>query len=413
MPRTILSLIRRLLTATGGNVAILFSVSAPLVVCGVSFGVETGYWYYRQASLQGAADAAAYAAGIEARAGSTTNTILSAATAAATANGYSSTNGTITVTGPYVSGSGWAVRVAIVRTEKRYFSQLFTHAPISSGARATASYTTAANACVLALDKSASKAVLFSGGSSLSLAGCDVMSNSIASDSVTAQGSASVTTPCIMSSGGVSLSANVTMTGCSSAMTQLPLAADPYAGTQTPQNPGNCKPGNGNNLQPGCYSGMNLSGNVTLASGVYYVTGDIKINANANVTSASGGVTIYLSGSSSVTINGNATVNLAAQTSGTYAGMLFYGDPNNTASVSIKLNGTASSHLTGALYFPTQDVNYLGNFSGSPPPGDPNSGCTQVVAKTVQWTGNTKISVNCSSYGIKNVPVSSVVKLTG
>ena len=38
------------------------------MIAGVSYGVEAGYWYYRQASLQGAADTAAYAAAIEARA---------------------------------------------------------------------------------------------------------------------------------------------------------------------------------------------------------------------------------------------------------------------------------------------------------------------------------------------------------
>jgi hypothetical protein len=149
---------------------------------------------------------------------------------------------------------------------------------------------------------------------------------------------------------------------------------------------------------------MNLSGNVNLNPGTYYVSGDIKINANANISGS--GVTIYLAGSSSITINGNATVNLSAPTTGTYSGILFYGDPTNTASVSNKFNGTAASKLTGALYFPTQDVSYLGNFSGT-------SGCMQIVAKTVQWTGNTSMSVNCSSYGMKNLPVSSVVKLTG
>jgi Flp pilus assembly protein TadG len=404
MPRLRL---RSFLAAAGGNVAILFSLSSPIMIAGVSFGVETGYWFYRQASLQSAADAAAYAAALEARAGSTNTVITSAATTAAAANGFSTTNGTIQITNPYGGGGGGStsVKVLLTRTEKRYFSQVFTTTPVQTSAKAIATFSTSANACIVALDKSASGAVSFSGNSTLTLTSCNVMANSISASSVTAQGSATVSVPCIMTAGGVSLTANVTQTSCTSSLTQLPQVADPFKDVPPPTASGNCKNGNGNTLQPGNYcNGMNLSGNVNLNAGTYYVSGDIKINANANISGS--GVTIFLAGSSSITINGNATVNLSAPTTGTYSGILFYGDPSNTSSVSNKFNGTAGSKLTGALYFPTQDVSYLGNFSGT-------SGCMQIVAKTVQWTGNTTMSVNCSSYGMKNLPVSSVVKLTG
>jgi Flp pilus assembly protein TadG len=406
MRESVVSRLRSFLAAAGGNVAILFSLSAPVMIAGVSFGVETGYWFYRQASLQGAADAAAYAAAIEARAGSSSTVVTAAATTAAAADGFSTANGTIQIVNPYATGGGnTSVKVLLTRTEKRYFSQIFTTSPIQTSARAIATFSTSANACIVALDKSASSAVLFSGNSSLTLTSCNVMANSISASSVTAQGSATVSVPCIMTAGGVSLTANVTQTGCASSLTQLPQVADPFKDVPAPTASGNCKNGNGNTLQPGNYcSGMNLSGNVNLNPGTYYVSGDIKINANANISGS--GVTIYLAGSSSITINGNATVNLSAPTTGTYSGILFYGDPTNTASVNNKFNGTAASKLTGALYFPTQDVSYLGNFSGT-------SGCMQIVAKTVQWTGNTSMSINCSSYGLKNLPVSSVVKLTG
>ena len=70
---------------------------------------------------------------------------------------------------------------------------------------------------------------------------------------------------------------------------------------------------------------MNISGTRTMQPGIYVVSGgDFKINANANVTGT--GVTIYIKAGTNVSINGNATVNLAAPTSGTYSGMLFFGD---------------------------------------------------------------------------------------
>ncbi len=397
-----------------GNVAILFSLSAPLMIAGVSYGVEAGYWYYRQASLQGAADAAAYAAAIEARAGSSTSVMTDAATAAATANGYKSATGTLTITYPYAAAAGVSsVKVLLTRTEKRFFSQIFVSSPIATSAKAIASFNTAASACLLSLDKSASKAMLFSGSSSLALTGCSVMSNSIASDGVTAQGSATVSTECVMSAGGAVLTSGVTMSTCSSALTMQPVAADPFQNITQPTTPtGGCKnAGNGNSLNADYYCGLNLSGTVNLKPGTYFLNGDLKINANAKITGT--GVTIVMLGSSSVTMNGNATIQLSAPTSGATSGILFWGDRANTAAVSNKFNGTAdlvnaanNSSLTGALYFPTQDVNYLGAFSGS-------GGCMQVVAKTIQWSGNTSVSANCTAKGMKNLPISSIVRLTG
>ena len=146
---------------------------------------------------------------------------------------------------------------------------------------------------------------------------------------------------------------------------------------------------------------MNLSGTKTLSPGVYVVSGgNFRINANANISGS--GVTIYFTAGTSVSINGTATVNLSAPTSGTYSGMLFFGDRSATDNVT--LNGTAASKLTGAVYFANQDINYLGNFSG-------NGGCTQVVGKTVEWSGNTTINQDCTAYGMKTIPAMQLVKL--
>ncbi|WP_348627003.1 hypothetical protein [Mesorhizobium sp. M3A.F.Ca.ET.080.04.2.1] len=265
--------------------------------------------------------------------------------------------------------------------------------------------TDASNACVLALSQSASQAALFSGSTSVKLNGCSVMSNSTASDAIKVQGASGLQADCLITVGGMVLNNPVT-TQCTSKITQALPASDPFSSLPAPTASGGCKNVNGTKttqtLQPGTYcSGMNLGGNVMFAPGVYVLQGNMKINAGAVISGS--GVTIYMSGSNTVSMNGNATVTMSAPTSGTYSGVLFYGDRTGTTAQST-FNGTATSSLTGAIYFPKQQVNYLGNFSGQ-------NGCTQVVADTIQWSGNSNINQDCSSLGMKDIPATTSIRL--
>ncbi|TGT70890.1 hypothetical protein EN802_21500 [bacterium M00.F.Ca.ET.159.01.1.1] len=394
----------------GGNVATIFALTLPVVVGGAGFGVETSYWYYSSLKLQAIADAAAYAGALEKVWGSDTATITTAATTSATANGLGT--GTIVVNTPPTSGPNTAkkaVEVILNQNLDRMFTSIFTQTKVPEQARAVALITDASYACVLALNTSAAQAALFSGSTTVKLKGCSVMSDSTADDAIKVQGSASLTADCLITVGGVSLNNPVT-TVCKSPITQALPASDPFASLPAPAATNPCKNVNGNKtsqtLQAGTYcSGMSLNGNVALSSGTYVVQGNLKINAGAVVTCASPctGVTIFMAGSNTVSINGNATVTLSAPTSGTYSGVLFYGDRTGTAAQST-FNGTADSLLTGAIYFPRQQVNYLGNFSGQ-------GGCTQVVADTIQWSGNSTINQDCTSYGMGGITAAASVML--
>lgn len=398
--------VNSLMKGKGGNVAIIFAMTLPVVVGGAGLGVETSYWYYSSLKLQSTADAAAYAGAIEKINGSGTPTIVATATQSATTNGLGA--GTIVVNVPPASGPNTAnnaVEVILNQNLDRIFTSLFLQGQVPQQARAVALITNASKACVLALDPTASQAALFSGNTSVKLTGCSVMANSNSSSAIKVQGSASLQADCLVTVGGVSLSNPVPMV-CSAPITQALPAADPYAGLPTPAAGSKCENTNKSTLNAGTYcSGLSLSGNVALSSGVYVLQGNLKINANAVVTCASPctGVTIFMAGSSSISINGNATVNLSAPTSGTYSGVLFYGDRTGSGASST-FNGTAASSLTGAIYMPTQQVSYLGNFSGQ-------SGCTQVVADTILWSGNSSINQNCSSLGMKDIPAAQAVAI--
>jgi hypothetical protein len=394
-----------LLKETKGNIAIATALLVPMLAAGAGFGVETAFWYHKDLELQQAADKSAYTAAIEKRAGSDTATILDAATYIAISNGYEP--GTLAVHYPPTSGAyknnPSAIEVDLSIQLPRSFTALFFDDKVGENVRAVALMQTAANACVLALSKTQAHAALFSGSSDLKLVGCNVMSNSLTPDSVKVQGAAKMSVDCIIAVGGTSLTSGATMTQCPGAITNAPPAADPFGGLAVPTVSGNKTVGGGSSpLQPGNYtSGMNLSGTRTLQPGIYVVSGgDFKINANANISGA--GVTIYIKAGTNVSINGNATVNLSAPITGTYSGMLFFGDRTGTGGVT--LNGTAASKFTGAIYFANQDVKYLGNFSG-------NGGCTQVVGNTVEWQGNTTINQDCTAYGMKTIIAMQLVKL--
>lgn len=400
---------RRIALDRRGNVAIVFAICLPLIAGSGALGLETGVWYYDQLKLQQTADAAAYAGGVDKRAGKTNAVATSSAQASAADNGFNAATDAMTINAPPTSGphqDANSVEVVLSRTEPRYFSQIFLSKPVVLRARAVSTYVNASNACILALDPSASRAIQFSGSSTVNLGGCDVMANSIASDAVYAQGSNSVTTPCLMTAGGVLLNAGVHLTGCTAPLVNQPPVGDPYASlpapavathcTNLPQNPPPT-------LSPGTYCGISLKGSVTLNPGVYVIDGG-TLSSNGSAIVSGQGVTFYLTNGASISLNGSATLNFSAPTSGTYSGVLFFGGHGNAAGGPVTMDGTASSQLTGVLYFPAQSLSYIGNFNG-------NNGCTQVVAKTVSWSGNSNLAVNCTAAGFNPIVIGGVVRL--
>jgi Flp pilus assembly protein TadG len=387
-----------------GNVAITVALCMPLVLGGATFGVEVGFWRFDQVRLQQAADAASYAAAVVTRSG--TGNATTTATSVATSNGYNSSTDTLTLTtpSPATPSDTGSIQVAISRTETPIFSAFFMKSPEVVSVASTSTYVSAGDACILALSKTASKAASFAGNSSISLNGCSVMSDSTASDALNVQGSASVTAPCLYSAGGSNNGGTTTLTSCTKVKTYQSPVADPYASQAMPPVNGNCtNPSNGTNLAPGNYCSLSVKNTVNLTTGGVYVINGGSLDVNAKGTLNGTGVTIYLVNGASMTVNGSGHLNLSAPTSGTYSGMLIINDRSNTGSITI--NGDSTSVVTGTIYSPDAAVNYIGNFSGS-------GGCTQIVALTVAWSGNTNFADNCSSAGMTQIPATTAVRLS-
>ena len=393
-------------TSKRGNVAILTALVAPVLIGFCGLGADAGYWFFRQRDLQGAADIAAYDGAVALENSADTTGITTASTAGASTNGWTSSLGTITVNTPPTSGPNQnthTVEVLLTENEQRFFTSLFSQDPVPVSVRAVATYLQTQSACMVGLNRTKADTVQFWGNAQADFTACNIVSDSSSSSAFAVGGAANITAPCVDSVGGDYVTATLTLTSCSSVTTHSPYIYDPYANLPAPTVGSGCANSSGSTLSQGTYCGLDIGGGTTnLNPGVYVINGGtLKINSNSVVNGT--GVTFYLTNGATLDFNGNATINLTAPTSGTYSGMLFYGDRTQATAVN-KLNGNASTNMTGAIYFPSQEVDFLGNFSGS-------NGCTQVVADTIYYTGSATFSTNCSSKGMKTIPIPGSVTL--
>jgi len=177
----------------------------------------------------------------------------------------------------------------------------------------------------------------------------------------------------------------------------------------------------------GTYDDICIDNNqkVNFGAGMYVITGastcsnnvEFQINAGSTVCSSTNadcsgmvasqnaGVTFYLTGSASVNVDGTAQVQLAAPNSGTYEGLLFYQDPNDTTGAT--LSGNSASLYQGAIYMPTADLTFGGNANF-------NNGAayTVIVVDQLSFAGNPDVNLKSNLSGLANGggPLAGVTK---
>jgi hypothetical protein len=158
-------------------------------------------------------------------------------------------------------------------------------------------------------------------------------------------------------------------------------------------------------------NGIKITGNKTLnlCPGVYIIDQGLlslqsgTINAPpSSGCGTTGGVTIILANDTGgapadVKINGNFTLNLTAPTTGSTAGIALFQDRVSCPGCGNKINGGSSSNITGAIYFPTNAIEYSGGSSTG------GAVCTQLIAYTITFKGNSTFNSNCNSAGTKTI----------
>jgi Flp pilus assembly protein TadG len=397
-----------------GATATVVALSLPALVGAAAFGAEAGFWTYRQRLLQQYADAAAFASAIELQNGGNAPAINSAAGDSLNSNGLRSDGGSFTVMSPPASGpfaGTSAVEVSVEEEWPRFFTAMLFDGTVTIAAKATAHFEEFTEACMLALDTTASGAATLTGSTSVYLNGCSLISNSNASNALSISGSSVLHANCVGAAGGISsTSTGITLSECSAPRPNMVPVKDPYASVPEPTVSGPCKTPNNlggasssvYNITEGRYCGLRMSRTVNLAPGMYIIDGgELDISSTASINGS--GVTFFLTNGARLNINGAAVINLAAPTSGTYSGLLFFGDRTGTP-VSNLLNGSAGSVFNGATYFPNDHLEIRGSNSVG-------AGCTQFIARTLDLRGSSGAGVDCSTSGTTSLDIMGKVRL--
>ncbi len=408
-----------------GAVAILTGIALPILVGGMALGAEASFWYLSQRKLQQAGDLAAYAAAVQLRSGRSEAEMQVAAAAIAGSSGLRAGEDTMALSHPPASGDfagvPSAVEIRLARQQVRFFTLIYSQDPVAIDARAVAQVRGGGDACLLALDPSGAGAITVGGSADITFDGCDVATNSVAADAFLMNGGrAELTTGCVNSVGGVSPNGNLALQTCDRSRTEAPPIPDPYADVAQPPEEGDCAADNGIGANGSATTvvpsqtmpdgtafeqycgGLTVRGDTFFEPGLYIVDGGtFSINSNASVSGD--GVTFFLTGGASLSFNGTADVDFTAPASGPYSGLVFFGDRADSG-ISHTINGSAGSRLNGAVYLPSANLSYSGNFGGA-------GSCIQIVARRVEFTGNSELRGGCAAPGTRRIAVAETIAL--
>jgi hypothetical protein len=257
--------------------------------------------------------------------------------------------------------------------------------------------------CVLSLDRHASSAINAQGSAATVLNGCSLYDNSDNLSAMTVGGTARITAHSVGVVGNLTGASNIT--ALEGIRTGIGAITDPYADVSIPPffacSDQNFTAKNNMTISPGVYCGgigVNAGATLTLQPGIYYLDGG-KFTVNGGATVTGVGVTLVFTSKNrndfaTASINGNAIVDLRAPKTGPTAGIVIFGDRRIPINSPFKFNGGSTQYLGGAIYVPSGAVDFAGGAGTS-------TSCTQLIANSVTFTGNSAFALNCSSLGTR------------
>jgi hypothetical protein len=462
---------RRLLKDRRGNVLAIACASMPLVIGAAGLATDTIEWTLWKRQLQRAADSAAFAGVYDrsAASGATSNTPTAVCRdLAVNLHTWMSLVGTSPCTGSvgsyttlsYPADTTYTsnqVQVILRIQQTLPFSSLFmSSAPVITASATAGTVSSGGTPCMLATATSGT-ALDNSGGATINAATCILYSDSTSSNSAAAGGNSTVTAKAVAAVGGIQQSNNWAV---QQYMPYSPPIADPFANVTPSSSDMHCaghyvtSGGNGSNatttwvydtltestnmatatyldssgnVQTGanCWTSLSVGSNKSLTvpstySGPIYVDansahgGTGNVNFQGSFTCSSCSIVMTNSDPNGTTIgsystNAQAKTNIAAPTTGTFAGIAIYQDrrASTTSNTTNTVNGGSNNVIQGAVYFPNQTLKINGT-------GTAVSLCAMWVANNITFVGGSSIAVSsptdtaCSGDGMPSSAVQMV-----
>lgn len=271
--------------------------------------------------------------------------------------------------------------------------------------------------CILALHRTASRAVDISGSSKVDTSNCTITSNSDSAQSIYLSGTATLKSQCLYTTGQVAATLAHLELACGDAHEGASRTPDPFRskilpGAQTWVSLAGCgqnfvSGGGGNGdcngtgktpnkvpadysvtLKPGTYGSLEIKGKVNLEPGNYIIDGSaLRFTSQSTVMGEN--VTFFLLNGAAVDIHGGAHFRITAPTTGSWAGFSMVAARNNTETAVI--NGNSSSALTGIIYMPvSKEIQYSGN-------GTTDGECVRIIAQEITMIGNSSFKLDCKT----------------
>jgi Flp pilus assembly protein TadG len=413
-----------------GVTAVITALGATALIGFTGLGIDVASWQVTLRKMQGAADQAVFAGALASGNGETLTNVRTDAKAVTASHGYVDGQSSVTVAvnqppsqGSY-TGNGSALEVVIQQPQSLMFTGLFLASPPTVTARAVA--LAVSNGCVLSLNPASTTGVSVSGSTSVTLTSCSLYDNAAGSTAFNLVGGGSGSSPFTATAAyvvGQISDGNNRFSGTEhpgSAPTSDPYSSLSVTPSGTDYTTGPNKDIKNGSYSPGIYKSITLNSGdaVTLAAGTYYIEGAVKVAGTATLSGT--GVTIVLTSSdgtgtgtwsasqNTVSLTGSGAISITAPTTGTYAGIAFYGDRRFSCTGNCnKFAGGNTQNITGAIYFPSQDVSYNG---GATSGAAGAATCTQLIAYDITFTGNSNFSLNCAGLGTKAVGKPTLVE---
>ena len=407
-----------MLRSERGSVAIQLALMMIVILGMVGLGVEITFVMYKQRQMQSVADSAALG-GVTALMRGFPADFRVESRAVATAAGFTNGVGSVTVSvnRPPTLGShaGDASAIEVIVSQPLFLGlvSLFREGLFQVGARAVATLGGSGSGCVLQTLSTNTTGVSISNGAVVNLEQCGINVNATNSSALSVTGGAVLNAKFVSVSGGTSVNNGAKINATDGIKTNQPVAPDPYASVPQPSYSGcdynNTSLGHSNKglqtISPGVYcKGLAFTNDAIIAMnpGVYIIDrGSFAVGGAVQLTGT--GVTIFLTTSTGkakdyadVSIGNGAQVNLTAPTSGATAGLAFFGDRNGPLNNTSTFGGGAALKITGAIYFPSQSVTFDNGISNP-------SGCTQLIAGYIKFSGGARFQNNCANTGISPI----------